>query len=85
MRGYEIRYVGSLFCQCLIHSLFWGCWGAWMTFKKAEMPKNPRSGLADHLKHKLKTLQACQAAAYMTFFYWSVLTEKLTQENLQNR
>ena len=36
--------------------LFWGVWGAWMTFKKPEMDKTLRNGLSmsetDPLNHK---------------------------------
>ena len=39
LQGYKNCYVGSPFLQCMIHPLFWGVWGAWITFKRAEMKK----------------------------------------------
>ena len=53
----KIAYGGSPFRGTyLIHPLFWGGLGAWMTFKKVEMERPPRNGLSmskmDPLNHK---------------------------------
>ncbi len=49
LQGFEKIYVGMLFSGYLIYPLFWGVcrfWGAWMTFKMAEMAKTLGNGLS---------------------------------------
>ena len=46
LQGYKNRYGGSPFSRYLIHPLFLGGLGIWMTFKKAEMKKILRNGLS---------------------------------------
>jgi hypothetical protein len=46
LQRYKNHYEGSPFFQYLIHPLFWGFLGAWMTFKKAEMENTLGNGLS---------------------------------------
>ena len=46
LQGYKNRYGGSPFSRYLIHPLFLGVLGVWMTFKNVEMENPLRNGLS---------------------------------------